>query len=162
MRKLLFTLCLLLPLTGCNREEKNVSGLQQKIRAEIDEAISTPAPPGAMATPAATTALVIAPSPVVADPVAPLVANASEGDDSIDIQVLEKRFDSTRVYFTVLYRNVSKQAIRTRIFVFGYDSNNRLVHSYNKTYYFQPREQMLEDYNFTISSGMTRWIITVR
>ncbi len=84
-----------------------------------------------------------------------------EANKDIDVKIVEKWFNANKVFFTVLFRNVTGKGARKRLYVLGYDKNGRLTYNDNKPQYFQPREQILMTYNFNRSGNITKWIITV-
>lgn len=105
--------------------------------------------------------LVETPDPVT-DAHVPIPEVMQEEKNNIAVTVLEKRFDAGSVFFTVLLRNMSDKGARTRFYVFGYDRNGRVVSSSDSAFYFQPREQMLQNLAYARASGITRWVLTVR
>lgn len=104
--------------------------------------------------------LIRSPDPIQKIENTALSPNGEEKD--IDVKVIEKWFNKNKVFFTVLFRNVTGKGDRKRLYVLGYDKNGRLTYSNNKPQYFQPREQILMTYNFNRSGNITKWIITVR
>lgn len=106
-------------------------------------------------------AIVKSPSPVRPAKDLPLSGDI-KSNDQIDISLVEKWFDSSKVYFTMLFRNVTDKGVRKRVYVFGYDKNGRILNSSAGAMYFQPKEQVLQNYNYKRNSGVTRWVITVR
>jgi hypothetical protein len=106
--------------------------------------------------------VVPAPNPVVMGKQNPLSDMEQGGEATVNLEVIEKRFTSSSVYITILMQNIGEKGVRRRLFAFGYDKNNRLLSSSNKSLYFQPHEQMIQNYSFSRSYDITRWFFALR
>jgi len=159
-------LCLfLLPallLAGCRKEEEGA--LAPRLEPEIRRHFSTPKGSAEiLPSPPPTPAVIIpAPDPVSVGDARHLAEATQEASGAINVKVLEKRFDPARIYITLLLQNVTDKGVRTRLFILGYDRNDRMVTAVDSALYFNPREQMVQNFNFERVAGMTRWVITAR
>lgn len=146
-----------LMLCGCSKQEEE-PGLTSRLRAEITEIMPKKESPTYTEAPR----MVDAPSPVIQYLTQPLGELKPGEEIPVGMRVLEKRFDPNNINITVLLRNGSDNGVRIRLYHFGYDKNNRLIDSGDRALYFQPREQMIQNYTFKRLTGITRWVLAVR
>ncbi len=106
--------------------------------------------------------VVTVPDPVVMGKQNPLADMEQSGSSDVNLKVIGKRFTDSKIYIQLLMQNFGESGIRRRLFAFGYDKNNRLVDSSNKSLYFQPHEQMVESYTFNRNDDITRWFFALR
>ncbi|MFH0910819.1 MAG: hypothetical protein V1918_04870 [Planctomycetota bacterium] len=155
-------LIVVLLVSGCARKKEDLfSSLAEQVETELENSIPSPdlLPPQ---TPAEVPGFFIAPDPVMRESLHPLSEAHQSDEKAVDIQIIEKRFNDDEVIITLLLRNVSENGVRKRLFAFGYDSNNRMIRSMDSAIYFQPREQIIEEYEFNRVLGITRWVFTIR
>jgi hypothetical protein len=161
---------LLLTSIGCSVKKEAHKPLNERVRIQIDSqpvdivetTSSTVAGSVLESAQAVPAKLLKSPSPVMQHWTNPLGELKDQKDMPVGLRVIDRHFDPSRVYFTVLLRNVSDKGKRVRLYAFGYDKNNRLVSTGDKALYVQPREQMVQNYTFHRSSGMTKWVLAVR
>ena len=106
--------------------------------------------------------VVVSPNPVSSEEELP-VSNDFQGDkDCIDVSVVDKWRTGNWVHFTLLLRNVTDKGVRKRLYLIGYDKNGRITEAFDRALYFQPKEQILQRFDFDTNTGLTRWVVTVR